>query len=73
MLKAIHAQEDRAAARQKAVQVAAKLKEMHLCPNWTQVNHQNSNGLDNSRATPSGWLCESETPLENATTKELRS
>jgi len=28
MLKAIHAQEDRAAARQKAEQVAAKLKEM---------------------------------------------
>src|SRR5208283_2642162 len=30
MLKAIHAQEDRAAARQKAEQVAAKLKEMKL-------------------------------------------
>ena len=30
MLKAIHAQEDRAAARQKAGQVAAKLKEMKL-------------------------------------------
>src|SRR6202049_3437017 len=30
MLKAIHAQEDRAAARQKAAQVAAKLKEMKL-------------------------------------------
>jgi putative transposase len=30
MLKAIHAQEDRAAAQQKAEQVAAKLKEMKL-------------------------------------------
>jgi hypothetical protein len=30
MLKAIHAQEDRAAARQKAEQVVAKLKEMKL-------------------------------------------
>jgi len=30
MLKAIHAHEDRAAARQKAEQVAAKLKEMKL-------------------------------------------
>ena len=30
MLKAIHAQEDRAAARQKAAQVAVKLKEMKL-------------------------------------------
>ena len=30
MLKAIHAQEDRAAARQKAEQVAAKLREMKL-------------------------------------------
>lgn len=30
MLKAIHAQEDRAAARQKAEQVAVKLKEMKL-------------------------------------------
>ena len=30
MLKAIHAQEDRAAARQKAEQVATKLKEMKL-------------------------------------------
>ena len=30
MLKAIHAKEDRAAARQKAEQVAAKLKEMKL-------------------------------------------
>ena len=30
MLKAIHGQEDRAAARQKAEQVAAKLKEMKL-------------------------------------------
>lgn len=30
MLKAIHAQEDRAAARQKAEQVTAKLKEMKL-------------------------------------------
>jgi hypothetical protein len=30
MLKAIHAQEDRAAARQKAEQVAARLKEMKL-------------------------------------------
>lgn len=30
MLKAIHAQEDRTAARQKAEQVAAKLKEMKL-------------------------------------------
>jgi Transposase, Mutator family len=30
MLKAIHAQEDRAAARQKAEQVAAKLKDMKL-------------------------------------------
>jgi transposase-like protein len=30
MLKAIHAQEDRAAARQKAEPVAAKLKEMKL-------------------------------------------
>ncbi|MGH8128130.1 MAG: IS256 family transposase [Gammaproteobacteria bacterium] len=30
MLKAIHAQEDRAAARQKAAQVAAKLREMRL-------------------------------------------
>jgi putative transposase len=30
MLKAVHAQEDRAAARQKAEQIAAKLKEMKL-------------------------------------------
>jgi putative transposase len=30
MLKAIHAQEDRAAARQKAEQVAARLKEIKL-------------------------------------------
>ncbi len=30
MLKAVHAQEDRAAARQKAEQVAAKLREMKL-------------------------------------------
>jgi transposase-like protein len=30
MLKAIHAQEDRAAARQKAEQVAVKLKDMKL-------------------------------------------
>ena len=30
MLKAIHAQEDRAAAREKAAQVAAKLREMRL-------------------------------------------
>ena len=35
MLKAIHAQEDRAAARQKAEQVAAKLKEM----NWRTQQH----------------------------------
>jgi len=30
MLKAIHVQKDRAAARQKAEQVAAKLREMKL-------------------------------------------
>jgi len=30
MLKAVHSQEDRAAARRKAVRVAAKLKEMKL-------------------------------------------
>ena len=37
MLKAIHAQEDRAAARQKAEQVAAKLREMKLADAATIV------------------------------------
>jgi putative transposase len=37
MLKAIHAQEDRAAARQKAEQVAAKLNEMKLADAAEQV------------------------------------
>ena len=26
----------------------------YLCPNWAQVNHQNGNGLDNSRGHPFG-------------------
>jgi putative transposase len=67
MLKAIHAQEDRAAARQKAEQVAVKLKEMKLANTAELVR----NGIEETlfyyaSLGSTGGLCEDkEVTLEN--------
>jgi putative transposase len=67
MLKAIHAQEDREAARQKAEQVAVKLKEMKLANTAELVR----NGIEETlfyyaSLGSTGGLCEDkEVTLEN--------
>ena len=59
MLKAIHAQEDRAAARQKAEQVAVKLKEMKLADAAEIVRAGSKRRCATTRSRAStGGVCE---------------